>query len=335
MSSFFETLEDRTLYSTTVGIATLNPQAYEQGQQSASFIVYRSDRLSTPTRVYFSVGGTATSPVSGALSKFVDYTGITAPPPIITTLGTSFVTPRLATIFTGGNTGYVDIPAGDTFATVTITPKDDSFAEGRETAIFTLKSNPNYAIGTSNSVTMYIHDNDGPFVAKDVQDAYIRDGNSSDTNFGHATELQVKKSTTGLNRASYVQFDLSNIDALGTYNTIKLKLYGSLNNSNQHNVPVSVLEGGTIDWSETAITWTHHPVILVRLGENPQVGTITVTDTTPRWYTLDVTDYVKGLMKAGATKVTFLLKDDSVSDPYVRFNSREAASNRPQLVFNG
>jgi hypothetical protein len=58
------------------------------------------------------------------------------------------------------NVGYVDIPAGQTFATVTITPVDDAIIEGTETATFTLQPNPFYDVGAPASVELNIRDND-------------------------------------------------------------------------------------------------------------------------------------------------------------------------------
>ena len=76
-----------------------------------------------------------------------DYTGVVAPPP-------SDVIYR--------DTGYVDIPANETFAAVTITPIDDTPVEGNETAVFTVRPDPAYDVGDPGAVTMSIVDDDAP-----------------------------------------------------------------------------------------------------------------------------------------------------------------------------
>ncbi|GCL40849.1 choice-of-anchor L domain-containing protein [Dolichospermum planctonicum] len=50
--------------------------------------------------------------------------------------------------------------AGETSKTVTITPVNDNLVEGRETVILSLISGTNYSLGTDNSATVIITDND-------------------------------------------------------------------------------------------------------------------------------------------------------------------------------
>ena len=101
----------------------IDPTGGEAGQNQASFLVYRSERLPTPTRVYFSIGGTATSPfIKAVKGQTYDYTldGLTIP----------------IDIFTGTNgTPYVDILANQTFAAVYLIPVDDTRVEGGERAL--------------------------------------------------------------------------------------------------------------------------------------------------------------------------------------------------------
>ena len=56
--------------------------------------------------------------------------------------------------------GWMVIPAGQTTATVTLTPIDDTIMEGSETAILTLASESTYTVGTPSSGTVTIADND-------------------------------------------------------------------------------------------------------------------------------------------------------------------------------
>jgi hypothetical protein len=336
MKHLLETLENRTLF-TTVGIATLNPNASEAGPTPATFIVYRSDRLSVPTRVYFSVGGTATSPLVFPGTN-ADYTGITAPPPVATMAVASLthapepgISP-ITGIIGGGNTAFCDIPANDTYTTVTITPIDDTRVEGPETAIFTLKSSTNYDIGTPSSVTITIHDNDGPVFAADLNDTYVRDGASANTNFGHDAHLQVKKGPTGFNRGALIQFDLTHIDPLAGFQHVTLKLWGALNNTNQKNVATGVFGYSDPTWDESAVTWNHRPIVLSR-GPVTPLATTNIIDNQARWYTFDVTSFVQSELAAGHTTCTLALANLNVSDPYVWFNSRQAGSNKPELVF--
>ena len=126
--------------------ATLNSVASESGPTARGFFVYRLERLPVPTRVYFSVGGTAGSPANPRGSDY-------------STEGLVF--PISFPGFPGGPP-YVEIPANATFAVATVTPTDDDRAEGNETAVFTIRPDAGYEVGDPAGVTLVIVDNDAP-----------------------------------------------------------------------------------------------------------------------------------------------------------------------------
>jgi V8-like Glu-specific endopeptidase len=109
----------------TVTIQANDPTATEAGPTTGSFRISRTGATTSSLRVYFSVGGTATS---GS-----DYTSI----------GTS-----------------VTIPAGSASQTKTVTPIDDTTTEGDESVVVTLSPDAAYAVGSPNSATATITDND-------------------------------------------------------------------------------------------------------------------------------------------------------------------------------
>jgi uncharacterized delta-60 repeat protein len=124
----------------TVGFLSFDTVSSESGD-TAGFWVIRDEPQPTPLRVYLTVGGTATAP--GNLKLASDYTGLN--------LHTS--------PFTRGS--YVDIPANQTFAVVTITPVDDALVEGTELAVFGLASSDAYDANLqSPGITLSIRDND-------------------------------------------------------------------------------------------------------------------------------------------------------------------------------
>jgi uncharacterized delta-60 repeat protein len=130
-----------------VAIGSFDPNATEAGQDPATIIVGRTQRLGTTERVYISVGGTATAPYQ----LNADYT----------VMGMTLVHP-----LTGRS--YIDIPPDQTFATATITPTDDARTEGDETIILSISGDQAYDIGAPPSTTLAIRDNDvsgGPVVS--------------------------------------------------------------------------------------------------------------------------------------------------------------------------
>jgi hypothetical protein len=103
-----------------------DPTAAEPGTDTGLFTITRTGPTTFPLTVYFTRGGTA--------AYGSDYQ----------TFGSS-----------------VSMAAGETSATVTITPIDDTTVEGAETVILTLQANPTtYLVGTPSSATVTISSNE-------------------------------------------------------------------------------------------------------------------------------------------------------------------------------
>jgi uncharacterized delta-60 repeat protein len=137
----------------TVFLSDIKPTVSEGAtNNTASFVAVRSENLPVPTRVFFNLSGTATNRV--------DYT---------TNLGRVFQIQPIIDIATGKVTpappspgqAFIDIPAGKTFAAVTLTAVDDNVVEGTETATFTIVPNAAYTPTTPSSATISLLDNDG------------------------------------------------------------------------------------------------------------------------------------------------------------------------------
>ena len=62
------------------------------------------------------------------------------------------------------------------------------------------------------------------------------------------------------------------------------------------------------------------------------LATATVLNTTDAWYEWDVTAFVRAEITAGRHIVSIALKDQANTSNQGIFNSRQAASNKPQLV---
>jgi len=152
-------------------------------------------------------------------------------------------------------------------------------------------------------------------------DAYVRDGSSAATNFGTTSPLTVKNSTSGYNRYSYLKFSLP---ALGTITSAKLRLYGGHTVSGTASDSAYAVANTT--WTETGITWNNKPALGAKQG-----GSVT-TSVTSQYYEWDVTAWVKAQKAAGASLLSIALTMDAlVTDPD-NFNSREAASGKPELL---
>jgi hypothetical protein len=110
-----------------VTVAPTDASAAEEGLDPGVFTITRTGGTATPLTVLYTLSGTA--------SNGVDYE----------------ILP-----------GSVTVPAGETSATITVTPIDDGETEGSETVVLTLRADAAYTIGSPGSATANIADNDSP-----------------------------------------------------------------------------------------------------------------------------------------------------------------------------
>ena len=127
-----------------VSVGSFDPTAHEGGD-AASLLVARTERLPFAERVYFNVSGTALRP-NNFRHRPPDYNAAGM------TFGAEFSTEPT----------FVDIPANETFTTVTITPTNDTASEGDETAVFSIAPYAFYDVGTNPSATVVIVDDEAP-----------------------------------------------------------------------------------------------------------------------------------------------------------------------------
>ena len=178
---------------------------------------------------------------------------------------------------------------------------------------------------TSSAVNLNVV---APVGLSPTADAYVRDGASATTNFGTATTLQTKASaTTGENRETYLKFDLTTVTGI---TKATLRLYGSLSDATGSNVPAGVYPVATTTWVESgsgSLTWNTKPAAGASL-----LATATVKDTAARWSEWDITSYLQAEKAAGRNVVSLAVKNTAQSSPFASFNSKEAATNQPQLL---
>jgi subtilisin family serine protease len=156
-----------------------------------------------------------------------------------------------------------------------------------------------------------------------VADAHVHDGTTAGTNYGTATTIEQKNSTTaGNNRRTFVRFDMTSVT--GAVSQAKLRLYGSSVTTAKL---VGVYAVSDITWGETTITWNNAPAIGAKQGSSQTVGT------TAAYVEWDLTGYVQARKAAGDSAVSFEVKQDVANnDSPTTFNSDENTANKPQLV---
>ncbi len=172
-----------------------------------------------------------------------------------------------------------------------------------------------YRVETSQTVTL-----------TPVADAYVRSGNKyANSNFGTANVLATKQASNA-NQETYLRF---NIASLGSaVSSARLRVYGSINNTSVASIPVEVHEVTNNTWGETTITYNNRPA-----AQAAVLATTTVSGTTAVYYEWNVTTLIANARAAGATTVTLLLRNATITaNSRITFNSKEASTNKPQLV---
>ncbi|HXT42256.1 MAG TPA: Ig-like domain-containing protein, partial [Candidatus Angelobacter sp.] len=158
-----------TLNTTTLtdGAHTLSAVARDAaGNQTTaaaiSVTISNSAPASTPTVSITSNDATATEGVSDTASFTLTRTGSTATDLIVTlqSTGTATKWDDYRRPVEGDMPDAWTIPAGASSVTITIVAVDDTLVEGPETATLTIQPGTNYNVGTSNSVTLTLLDND-------------------------------------------------------------------------------------------------------------------------------------------------------------------------------
>jgi len=104
---------------------------------------------------------------------------------------------------------------------------------------------------------------------------------------------------------------------------------GRLNNTQTPSIAVEAHNVTNTSWLENTITWNNKPV-----AQTAIVATANVNSTTNQYYQWDLTSLIASLRSTGINSVTIKLINTNSSNNQVIFNSREAASNRPQLVIS-
>jgi hypothetical protein len=156
-----------------------------------------------------------------------------------------------------------------------------------------------------------------------VADARVKSSSAS-TNYGRDSDLRARRSSSSSTYESYLKFNLSTLGA-GTITSAKLRLYGQLDSGS--NIATALYSVSNTTWSETSITWNNKPV-----AGTTALSTTTITNNVARFYEWDVTAFIRSEKSAGRNVISLAMKNPQTSSPYAIFNSREASSNKPQLV---
>ncbi len=166
----------------------------------------------------------------------------------------------------------------------------------------------------------------GETTLEPLEDAYVRNRASAGDNFGSSSSLTTRTKPNDKDlRWAYLKFDLSSIDGRVTRAT--LRLYGAMKGSSSSEIPVAAHAVADTSWTESNINWSNKPT-----AAPTPLATVVVSGAAPRYYEWDLTSYLQQAKQAGQGSVSMVLSNAEATASYVRWNSREAADDWPQLV---
>ena len=175
---------------------------------------------------------------------------------------------------------------------------------------------PSNRLFTSNATSVTLTPTD---------DATVRGGTNSSTNYGGASKLEVKHNTSATNeRQTYLKFNIGSVAAV---TSAKLRLFGGLLTSEDPSMRISVYSASNTTWTEGSINYGNKPGSAA--GSS---ATTTISGTTAKYYEWDLTSLIAAEKAAGHTTITLVLKSVDLTWAVGSFNSSEASSNKPQLV---
>jgi glucose/arabinose dehydrogenase len=161
-----------------------------------------------------------------------------------------------------------------------------------------------------------------------IADAYVNGGKNANNNFGSATSI-IDQTNSSPNKSyeTFLKFDISTVSS--NVSSAILRVNGRLNNTQTPSITVEAHNVTNISWLENTITWNNKP------APQPAIlATANVNSTANQYYQWDLTSLIASLRSTGINSVTLKLINTNSSNNQVIFNSREAASNRPQLVIS-
>lgn len=153
------------------------------------------------------------------------------------------------------------------------------------------------------------------------------------TNYGASAEMQVKRTLNpgaGRGRRGFIRFDTSGVT--GTILSAKLRIYARLTDASLPPTGMIVQKVTDTTWDELGMTWNNQPLT----ASPAALAQVTVASASGAWYEFNLTSFIQQERAEGRTIVSLRLINQSPTGNsgafYTIVNSREAASEQPQLV---
>lgn len=143
------------------------------------------------------------------------------------------------------------------------------------------------------------------------EDTYVQDGSYTNTNFGNANTLVAKSAGGGVNRQSYLKFQLASSGLTNATNAT-LRIY--VTSVPDGAASLSLYQVASDSWNEDTMVWTNKPTI------GTLISSQTIT-TNAQWFSYDVTSYVSS--QFAGDKIASFVFVAATSNKWIAFDSHE------------
>lgn len=115
-----------------------------------------------------------------------------------------------------------------------------------------------------------------------------------------------------------------NLSSVTNISSAKVRIFASISaNGTGSSTYYTVAD---TNWAETGITWNNKP------PRSNALNHVRVTSTTAAWFTNDITAFVQGEKAVGRNLISLALHSQTNASIFTRINSRQAASNRVEII---
>lgn len=173
----------------------------------------------------------------------------------------------------------------------------------------------------------------GPVTSVSTADAYVRSGSFKNNNLGQtdASRLYTKYAdpVSDQCRETFLLFDISKFT--NEFGSATLDIFGKLKGVDLSSAAeVSCWSVENTFWLETTLSFANKPLAAVAA-----LSVQYVNDVNGKYYSFDISNYVRQLLNEGYTNASFLLKGNFAQNNYVIWNSKETAgANKPRITCN-
>lgn len=160
-----------------------------------------------------------------------------------------------------------------------------------------------------------------------IHDAYVKNGNGTDINYGNDADLQVNTGGAGWHREAYLKFSLEELKNVNL-NKYDVEVYMSLYQFNSQNEadksPWNVRWVPNNNWTESSITWNNSPGAIDKIiASLPGFINMMENDFQDKYIAMfDITQYALALTGANVDNISFNIRgaaDAGSSSKYASF----------------